>query len=312
MKIAFVGASGYGNVGDDAYTSVFRQQLAEHEVIIFNSDIPDVMPEGIDLLVLGGGGILYSHSPPGATSPGSPHFENMRFYMDWAMEHAVPWGISSCGFQFDPGDDRKQNYGPTLEPWRPYLKQARFITVRSPRCVQLAQMLTGRTDVEFFPDACYLLKPAEPVKSDRPMVTVVPACSIRADVILTERMTRFCRASGHEVVWLSMGSPKDDNRALDEARRLHPQERIMAHPTPDEALAQIAASRFVLTGRYHGMVFARSSGVPFYFPEEIPYKLKSEDFSVPYEGASGHFTRLRQVIAELERSGSATEPALPC
>ena len=30
MKIAFVGASGYGNVGDDTYPLVFREHLPDH------------------------------------------------------------------------------------------------------------------------------------------------------------------------------------------------------------------------------------------------------------------------------------------
>jgi hypothetical protein len=32
---------------------------------------------------------------------------------------------------------------PRLKPWVPYLKQAAFITLRSPNCVRIAQEISG-------------------------------------------------------------------------------------------------------------------------------------------------------------------------
>jgi hypothetical protein len=74
MKIAFVGASGYGNVGDDTYPLVFAQQLPEHELVIYNSDLPTALPDDLALLVLGGGGILYNNPKDGPADAESSHF----------------------------------------------------------------------------------------------------------------------------------------------------------------------------------------------------------------------------------------------
>ena len=100
MKIAWVGASGYGNVGDDTYPLVFAQQWPEHEWVIYNSDLPAALPEDLTLLVLGGGGILYNNPKEGQADAESPHFRAMKFYMDAAIARGIPWGILSCGFQF--------------------------------------------------------------------------------------------------------------------------------------------------------------------------------------------------------------------
>src|SRR5882757_7801435 len=141
MKIAFVGASGYGNVGDNSYPLVFQQHLPGHELIFYNSDLPAELPSDVKLIVLGGGGIIYNSRMEPETEE-SEHFRYMKFYMDWAITHGIPFGILSCGFQFASGQ------GPSnlaaLTSWVPYLKQALFVTLRSPTCVRIAEELTGR------------------------------------------------------------------------------------------------------------------------------------------------------------------------
>ncbi len=301
MKIAVVGASGYGNVGDNTYPVVLSRHLPEHELIFFNSDIPPRMPFGLGLVVLGGGGLLYNNPEGPDLSEPSPHFCQMRFYMDWAMSRRVPWGIFSCGFQFRRGTEERP--AEVLAPWAPYLRQARFITLRSHACVRTARELSGREDIQFHPDAGYLLRPLEPpLPPERNMLTIVMAGQACPGDLFTERMIRNCKSMGYEIVWMSMGSPADDAYNLDVIRRDHPGERIIEQPTPDEAFAQLARSRMVITGRYHGMIFARSSGVPFWFPEDVPYKLLQEDFRAAPELALGHIRTLRQTIAELEAS----------
>lgn len=300
MKIAFVGASGYGNVGDNTYPVVFSQYLPQHELIFFNSDLPPRMPSGLGLLVLGGGGILYNNPDGPDLSEPSPHFCQMRFYMEWAMSRKVPWGITSCGFQFRRGTEER--IAEVLHPWVPYLQKARFITLRSPNCVRIAQELGGREDVQFYPDAGYLLRHsgAETPVTPRNVLTIVMAGQACPGDIFTERMIRFCKSMQYEIAWMSMGAPVDDDYNLGVIRRDHPGETIIEQPTPEQALRQIASSRMVITGRFHGMVFARASGVPFHFPEDVPYKLLQEDFGTPAEAAFGHIRVLKQTIAALE------------
>lgn len=297
MKIAFVGASGYGNVGDDTYPLVFAQQLPEHELVIYNSDLPASLPEDLDMLVMGGGGIVYNHGKAGAVEMESPHLRCMKFYMDAAIQRGIPWGFLSCGFQFQ--SNCEAGYAATLQPWVRYLQQAHFITLRSPRCGCIAQELSGREDVVFAPDAAYLYQPgiAASVEGMR-SITLVPAGHVNARHPLTNHYLRQFAASGVPVTWLGMGASVDDHKLLTEAAELFPQAQIMASPGPRVAFETIARSRFVITGRYHGMIFARVNRVPFITPVDAPYKIRMEKLDEKISAASRHFEVLRRFIPQ--------------
>ncbi len=301
MKIAFVGASGYGNVGDDTYPLVFAQQLPEHEVISYNSDLPDSLPENLGMVVIGGGGVL--HNVGAEPEEGdSPHFSCMQFYMKAAIERGIPWGFLSCGFQFQ--GQRDAAYARALRPWVPYLQQATFITLRSRECVRIACEISGRTDALFFPDAAYLYHPAG-LSQQRLAegVTLVPAGLVNPRNELINHYLRQFAASGAPVTWLRMGALVDDGWMLEEAAQRFPESKIIDPADPEVAFRCIASSRFVITGRYHGMIFSRTSRVPFITPKEVPYKLRHEDYAAPIASAAGHFEVLRRFI----RGGS---PAL--
>ncbi|HSJ03433.1 MAG: polysaccharide pyruvyl transferase family protein [Verrucomicrobium sp.] len=296
MKIAFVGASGYGNVGDDTYPLVFRAQLPEADLISYNSTLPADLPEDLDLLVLGGGGILYYAGTEGRVE--SSHFDCMRFYMDRAQERGIPWGILSCGFQF--GADRHHHFAVDLAPWGPYLQQARFITLRSPECVRMAKALSGREEgIHFFPDAGYLYQPSTPVEPVPKVLTLIPAGFINPRNAHVRYILRHYQSMNYEIVWMGMGSPGDDDRYFVEAAEWQPTALHLPQPGPAKAYAQIARSRMVYSGRYHGMVFARQLGVPFYVPDKCPYKIEKEDLTADPSLAAGHFKVLREVMSTL-------------
>lgn len=295
MKIAFVGASGYGNVGDDTYPLVFAQQLPEHELVIYNSDLPSSLPEDLDMIVMGGGGIVYNNPQEGAATMESPHFRCMKFYMDVAIQRRIPWGFLSCGFQFQI--NREAEYAAALQPWVCYLKQAHFITFRSPRCMRIAQEISGRDDVVFAPDAAYLYEPeVETPAESMWSITLVPAGLVNARNTLTNHYLRQFAASGMPVTWLGMGAPVDDQRLLAEVAELFPEAQIIAAPGPKMAFETIARSRFVITGRYHGMIFARVSRVPFITPVDVPYKIRMEKLDEDMGAATVHFEVLRRFI----------------
>lgn len=292
MKVAFVGASGYGNVGDDTYPLVFAQQLPEHELLFYNSDLPASLPDDIGLLVLGGGGLLYNNPQDGPEGSESPHFSCMKFYLDAAIRRGIPWGITSCGFQFRSG--QLEVFDTALRPWAPYLRQAAFITVRSPRCQRIANELGGREDAAFFPDAAYLFDAGTAPPSGA--VTIVPAGAINARCPQIQHYMRQFAASGVPTVWMSMGAPVDDSQHLEDVARRFPEAEIVARPGPLEACRRIAASRFVITGRYHGMVFSRAGRVPYITAMQAPYKLMQEHHETPVAEAAGHFRVLRDFI----------------
>ncbi len=295
MKIAFVGASGYGNVGDDTYPLVFAQQLPEHELVIYNSDLPASLPEDLDMLVMGGGGIVYNNPQEGEPAMESPHFRCMKFYMDAAIQRRIPWGFLSCGLQFQ--SKREADYAAVMQPWVSYLQQAHFITLRSPRCVCIVREISGREDVFFAPDAAYLYKPeVETSVESMRSITLVPAGFINPRNALINQYLRQFAASGMSVTWLGMGAPVDDHLLLAEAAELFPQAQIIAAPGPRVAFETIARSRFVITGRYHGMVYARTSRVPFITPVDTTYKIRMEKLDEDISAASTHFEVLRRFI----------------
>lgn len=307
MKIAFVGASGYGNVGDDTYPLVFREHLPEHELLFFNSDLPPEMPAGIELLVFGGGGVIHND---GAKSPGaeSPHFVAMKHYLEWARTAGVPFGLLSCGIQFSAAAEQASFDTSELKPWAPYLRDAAFITVRSAFCKSVADQLGSRTDSRFYPDAAYLFagrmkNPPHDAQALR-QFTVVPAGSVYVQhAFIQHIIAPYDRAPGWKMVWLNMGAMVDARDNFIHARRLYPECTIIERPTPREALEQIAASSFVLTGRYHGMVFARSCRVPFYVHTVAPSKIKHEDYTVDPALAIGHIDTIREFISRLTAAG---------
>lgn len=299
MKLAFIGASGYGNTGDDTYPLVLREQLAEHELVFHNSDLPGALPPDLDAVILGGGGLIYNSgvTPPSAESH---HFRCMRFYMQWAKERSIPWGILSCGVQLRR--EHEDELPEVLAPWRAWLREARFISVRSPACAEVIAAITGRNDVRFFPDLGYLFRPPHRKAGKAPTertVTFVFGGMINPINLFCKHLIRQFQAAGMRIVWLSMGAEVDDGRFIDEVRRSYPTHGLVPTPTPAEAWQQIAASYFVVSGRYHGMIFARTAGVPFFVPQEAPWKIRKEAFDAEMRDAAGHVKLLREALADL-------------
>lgn len=291
MKIAFVGASGYGNVGDDTYPLVFREQLRGHDLVFYNSDLPAALPDDIALLVIGGGGVLHNVGAQPENSA-SPHFSCMKFYMDAAIERGIPWGFISCGFQFHA--HREAEFASDLRPWEPYLQSAHFVTLRSPACLRIAREISGRSDVAWFPDAGYLyspeLLPAENV------ITIVPAGAVNATDPIIHHYIRLFDSIQQPIKWLSMGARRDDSPILEKVRQRLPHHHIVERSDARSAFSQIARSRLVITGRYHGLVFARTARVPFLTPTSNPHKIRHEDLSVDPTTAKGHIETLKRFL----------------
>jgi hypothetical protein len=293
MKIAFVGASGYGNVGDDVYPLVLAEHLPEHELSFYNSDLPAALPDGLGLLVLGGGGLIYCSDREGLEG----HFDYMKWYLDAAKGRGIPFGFAGCGIQVRMDAKRRRYLTEMLEPWMPYLREARFVTLRSPSCVRIVREMGG-VEAEFFPDLGYLFDPIDARNVERQRVlTYVPSGAADPKNDDTRRVIEPFLCVGYELVVLSMGAACDDAHHLEQVRDRYPQAAIIAQPSPRDAMAAIARSSFVYTGRYHGLVFARAAGVPFGAPyEAAPYKIREEDLSSDIRRAAGHIETLKSFL----------------
>ncbi|MCA9163528.1 MAG: polysaccharide pyruvyl transferase family protein [Planctomycetales bacterium] len=291
MKLAFVGSSGYGNVGDDTYPLVFRERLPEHELIFYNSDLPDALPDDLEGIFLGGGGLIYCSDLPGLEA----HFEYMRHYLDVAIDRGIAWGFVGCGLQVKPRGD--SYHFEALGPWAPYLASAPILTVRSESCLQQVRRLSANPLAAYYPDLGYLFDPiGAGDTSKRRTVTIVPSGCVTPEEL--DRVLPPFVSVGYDITILSMGALCDDDYRIRLLSELYPQARVITRPTPAEALATIAGSGYVVAGRYHALVFARTARVPFYIPHDAPYKSKQEDLRQAPELAAGHIERLRKFLAD--------------
>ena len=264
-KILIVGASGYGNLGDDGYKYLFDKYLSKEFEVYFNSPYPDLkLVDECDYLVVGGGGLIYSN-------PKTAHFQYMQLYMDRAIQQGKPFSFISCGVQ-PTKVTVKQNHtimiqeiAKEIAQWKPYIKNADIITVRSLTDKKVILALEPNARVKCAPDLCYLLKP----------VDYHLTASNSAIFILTKVSKRLNRKL-FDMYWTTLAKKYNDNRYVvafardDEditawmSQEINPNgnagQRI--NVTPTEAVSILKDAKEVVTARYHGRVFARCAGVP--------------------------------------------------
>jgi len=289
-RVALIGAWGYGNVGDDAYPQVWRHYLPGVEFTAYNSDLPREIPLA-DLYLFGGGGILFDN--------GTAHFEYMSAYVKWAEQAGIPVAFSSVGVQARlniEDETRSWCLDEALARWPDVLRRAVLITVRDPS----TQALLAARGIasQFYPDVCHLT-PGLETQYDH-FITVIPGpgCSLNFRdfrAALDEKLTQH---PDTPLVILTTGAPEHDF-LVDELAFNYP---VMAtfksrYVDVDLSLAVVRSSRFIFTGRYHGMVFARAAGKPFWRSAVMhPYKMQAEDLSVPLKNAFGHVQRVAQLL----------------
>ena len=297
-KVLIVGASGYGNVGDDSYAMLYREELKDCEVQIRNSDLPASFPP-CDLMVIGGGGLLHTQSE---------HFEKMSWYLRFAHQNKVPFGFSSAGFQYDPKVLGVSWVVQPSECWQPWLQLAKFVTVRSPADVQRARELGVKA--QFFPDLCYLMKRHIPkeLHRDCKVLVIVPGAGVfryepdaRAVIGVQELCTRrFVQGwldSGGRLQAVRMGAAADTVIHLKRLRAAYKDIEVYEGGDPKVCMRHIAAAAQVVSGRYHGMIFARCAGVPCWTMPLAPYKIVSEPAIADPSAAIKHIQVLRRFLA---------------
>ena len=256
MKILVAGASGYGNLGDDAYRRVFAAQLSEHE-LMFDSPYPDGRAvDWCDYLVIGGGGLIYDDA--------SSHFEYMSCYLDRAIAQGKRFSFLSCGVQpqepdYLPADEEVAGQ---LRRWAPYLRSAELITVRSERCRRIVARLAPEANVHYAADLVYLLEPASYHLTLPSAVVVVPTRETPQTSQWTEIRGEIRRQAGPRYV---VAMSRDDYAAVETlAEELGGRfgDLVRWNLSPEEACRVIADAAHVYTGRYHGRVMAYAQGVP--------------------------------------------------
>ncbi len=303
MRILFVGASGYGNVGDDAYVSVFAQELgAEHE-LLFESPAPDARAmEWAQLVVVGGGGLIYCNDTSLEFLLSiSQHHEYMFEYLDHARERRKPVAFVSCGVQLnlDPDWAAAQaalRFGTALlGAWEPYLDYASLVTVRSRSCEAVVRAVAPRANVHFAPDLAYLMRPPSYASAAPGYLLVVPR---DLDLKEVDPYVEPHLAEGGSPVYFAAFSRNDADvvDALGD-RYFGGRSTTRQHLSPKGAMALLSGASKVVTWRYHGAIMARAAGVRDVVVPDQRYKSLVEEPPQDLGDARRHLELLRELIA---------------
>jgi len=292
MKIAFVGASGYGNVGDDTYPILWKRFFPQLDKQFFNSNHPaDGLDRDTALVVFGGGGLMWHRK-------GDAHFEYMSYYVDQAQQLGIPFGMISCDFQFDRATDSEKGFiiDPVVEKWFPLLQRADFIQLRSKHSVEILAGLG--ISARYAPDLAYLFRPIDVLKSTD-TITVVPAgrvCVSNSEVEIDIQSAQS-KWPDARLLFINMGGPVGDEKTLEFSER-YPRATIVLsdRAEPVKVLDIIGRSHLVLSGRYHGMVFARNCGTPCKTYPGAPYKIDVEPWLADAGDAWQNVLTLREQI----------------
>jgi len=315
IKIAYVGACGYGNIGDDIYPRIWKYEFPYINWTFYNSDLPDSLPDDTDLVLFGGGGIIYFND--------TAHFEYMSWYIKEAKRLDIPFAFISADFQFKRKKEDKNEFDTeeTLDKWCPILKAAEVVHLRSLNSVKL--LAEREVKSTYTPDLAYLWRPLSPyLKVDDSFSPQLPNSS-RKDITIIAT-TDFFRPTNQlfmnklrakikqlgnvsRLNLINMGaSGLEDERSIKLKEALEKDGTtnlnlcLSDDLTPDSALQIINNSAFVFSGRYHGMILSRNCGVPYFVREDEPqYKIHSEEAMPLTRDPFNNILVLRELISQL-------------
>lgn len=295
-KILFAGASGFGNIGDDSYKTILSENLPEHECL-FDSPYPDTRAvDWCDMVVIGGGGLIYNNQ--------TQHFEYMRTYLDTALAQGKPFAFLSCGVQPKELDgnfvDREQAAS-QIACWKPYLDNAKFVSVRSEACVEILSAVTVNKNLFYYPDLAYISQPAKSLLTLPKSYLVIPTPSGAKTKEFEAKWAEFVRS--HKPVYV-LAFSRDDEMVVDRlAHSVDNRGNLMTRKrfTPAEAVAMLSTAEQVLTSRYHGFVLGRAAGlsVDQITVADRRYKSRVEDEKLDPQKAINHIELLKKTLSNL-------------
>lgn len=298
-KVLTISCYGYGNIGDNMYSEVFANFLNECEIVkisdhgVFvdsNKKFHKKIPEtdyNFDYLIIGGGGIL--------TSKKLRDSSVLNYYIKLAMQNNRPIYIISCGVQ-----GKLDNFENDFSMWKPVFDYASLITVRSPNDKNYIDSITDPRKVFYFRDLGYLYPRIANIRkytNNEKILTLIVAGPVHdknkeiVDIIKNydkiiimnmgaitddENNKRMLNmnfpGAKNTVKYYGSGRAKEFNNNIEtQVNQTQMEEMLrsdkvsLKNPTDlstEKAVEIIYNSSLVLTGRYHGMIFARSLGIP--------------------------------------------------
>ena len=283
MKILLVNAAGYGNIGDDTYSIVFQKYFSEHELFFMNSDIEPI-PEGLDLIVFGGGGLIFD-------KPGEAHLSYMERYMKHAVERNIKYGFVSVGIQCR-AKNNKWDYRTYAGNWVKWFKLAAFASFRDEGSLDYFKKETKRKDFILAPDFCYLFKKHKEYNK-KDYLLVIPGARIKT----TNKTVEEFISRNKKVIFMNMGGKGTDGPTL-EFKKKYPKSIVYLSDDlyPSLAFKLISEAKEVISGRYHGLIFSRISKTKYWVNDPSQYKIQVENKNSNILDAKKHVYMLRKYI----------------
>jgi len=260
QKILIAGATGYGNMGDDAVRNKIVAHLRSHHHVEIKVTRPHPQRELIewcDKLILGGGGIIYDHPTDQAQQ------QNFEYYVDnylaWALAAKKPVCLCSVGIQ-------ALKVEANIQRLRGLLAQVGHLSVRQHE------------------DAAILKKHdlyAEPVVADDLAMALArapytfTAPSKRQKVCVVPQVNYVRKFGIEPILWLVAELKKlnyevytaltavediEVGQQIAQAIGEHGSVRDFLYLGPRELISLLGEMDVVLSSRFHGLIFAKAGG----------------------------------------------------
>lgn len=304
-NILFAGASGYGNIGDDAYRLLFSQYLKDYFNCIFDSPYPNQhLMDLSEIIVIGGGGVIYDNN--------TGHFDYMSKYMEHSVKKKKPLIFSSCGVQlvgFKAGMDKNQilNLAKTqLKKWIPYLNRAELITVRSEMDREIINVISSNKNVFYYPDFVYSF-----FYSFANLITSYSLIEPNAYVVIPTksgsktpefaRELNECKKDKSKRIYFVAFS-RDDYDVCDRLaseNNSHFSSYTRKYNSVLDACSVVHDAYKIITNRYHGFVMAKSCGNQNIKLIDGRYKSVVENKNSDILSSMNHGTKLFLKLKEL-------------
>jgi hypothetical protein len=278
-------------MGDNMYSETFIHFLKDCEIIRINDsttfvdsdkklrrwldiNFDDFIPLDFDVLLFGGGGII--------TPTKLMNSKNMMYYFNIAKTKGIKVFLISCGVQAIHTQESFDSFDYYFKDWIEVFDYASLITVRSPTDKELVKQLThDHSKVHYCRDLGYIFPHTIfcPVVSNKDLtITIIMAGPIHCENQVIRALT-----IGKKVVVMNIGARTDDNNLYRIAECSFPEAIKLtkyygSSKAPEinftnavlksdldlyKVIQVIKNSELVLTGRYHGMIFARTLGIPY-------------------------------------------------
>jgi polysaccharide pyruvyl transferase WcaK-like protein len=259
QKILIAGATGYGNMGDDAV----RQRMTSHlrtrgvEVKVTRPYPQRELVQWCDKLILGGGGIIYDHPTDQAQQQNFDYYVNQ--YLAWAVELGKPVALCSIGIQ-------ALKVEANIERFRALLKHVKFVSVRQPEDAAILRKHDLYQSPIVADDLALALRPSPftftaPTKRRKacviPQVNYVRKFGIEPIEWLVDELKKM----NYEVYTaLTAVEDVEVGQKIAQAIGDHGSVRDFLYLAPRELISLLGEMDVVLSSRFHGLIFAKAGG----------------------------------------------------